>query len=92
LVGGLFFIFAVCCFLWVPIVYFFFPETNQLQFEDIDHLFEGGDRITRGVFRAKGGRTAEAGWHQRAKGVLAEKGEDGLGEGEGKLVKGVEDV
>ena len=58
-----FVIFAVFCALWVPIVYFFFPETNQLQLEDIDHLFEKGG-ITGGVFTSKGGRTVEAGYHQ----------------------------
>ncbi len=59
-----FIIFAVFCALWVPIVYCFFPETNQLQLEDIDHLFESGG-ITGGVFTAKGGKTVEAGYHQR---------------------------
>jgi hypothetical protein len=38
----------------MPIAYDFFPKTNQLVFEDIDHLFEGGG-VTGGVFRAKGG-------------------------------------
>jgi hypothetical protein len=40
----------------MPIAYCFFPKTNQLVLEDIDHLFEGGG-VTGGVFRAKGGRT-----------------------------------
>jgi hypothetical protein len=53
------------CALWVPIVYCFFPETNQLELEDIDHIFEGGDKITRGVFGAKGGRTVERSVHER---------------------------
>jgi hypothetical protein len=43
-------------------VYCFFPETNQLQLEDIDHLFEAGG-VTGGVFKAKGGRTVEPGYH-----------------------------
>jgi hypothetical protein len=59
-----FIIFAVFCALWVPIVYCFFPETNQLQLEDIDHLFERGG-VTGGVFKAKGGRTVEPGYHER---------------------------
>lgn len=58
-----FIIFAVMCFLWIPIVYCFFPETNQLQLEDLDHLFEKGG-ITGGVWGAKGGRTVEGGHHR----------------------------
>ena len=42
----------------------FFPETNQLRLEDIDHLFEEGG-ITGGVWRSKGGRTVEPGYHAR---------------------------
>jgi MFS family permease len=57
-----FIIFAVFCAFWVPIVYCFFPETNQLNLEDIDHLFEKGG-ITGGVFTSKGGRTVEPGYH-----------------------------
>ena len=48
----------------MPIAYCFFPKTNQLVLEDIDHLFEGGG-VTRGVFRAKGGRTVMPGQHRR---------------------------
>lgn len=48
----------------MPIVYFFFPETNQLELEDIDHLFDKGG-ITGGVFSSKGGRTVERRFHQR---------------------------
>jgi hypothetical protein len=59
-----FIIFAVFCACWVPIVYCFFPETNQLMLEDIDHLFEAGG-VTGGVFKAKGGRTVEPGYHAR---------------------------
>jgi hypothetical protein len=67
----------VFCFCWVPIVYSFFPETNQLQLEDIDHLFEKGG-VTGGVFKSKGGRTVEAGYHSRVpntEGVEKERGE-----------------
>lgn len=46
-------------------MYCFFPETNQLELEDIDHIFEGGDKITRGVFGAKGGRTVDRSVHER---------------------------
>ena len=63
----------------MPIVYCFFPETNQLQLEDVDHLFEAGG-ITGGVFNAKGGRTVEPGYHARvpnAYGVEKGNGFDG---------------
>jgi MFS family permease len=59
-----FIIFAVFCFLWIPIVYCFFPETNQLELEDIDHLFDKGG-LTGGVFSSKGGRTVERRQHQQ---------------------------
>lgn len=59
-----FIIFAVFCFLWIPIVYCFFPETNQLELEDIDHLFDKGG-ITGGVWTSKGGRTVERKHHER---------------------------
>lgn len=59
-----FIIFAIFCFLWIPIVYMFFPETNQLRLEDIDHLFEEGG-ITGVVWRSKGERTVEPGYHAR---------------------------
>jgi hypothetical protein len=45
-------IFAAFCAVCVPIV-FSFPETNQLELDDIDHLFERGG-VTDCVFRAKG--------------------------------------
>jgi hypothetical protein len=46
---------------WVPIVYCFFPETNQLELEDIDHLFEKGG-ITGGVFESRG-KTVQRNYH-----------------------------
>ncbi|KAF1353139.1 general substrate transporter [Delphinella strobiligena] len=58
----IFIIFACFCAMWIPIVYFFFPETAGLGLEDIDHLFEKGG-ITGGVFHAKGGRTVLPGYH-----------------------------
>lgn len=48
-----FIIFAVFNGCWTPIVYFFFPETANLELEDIDHIFDRGG-ITGGVFRTKG--------------------------------------
>ncbi|RDW77152.1 hypothetical protein BP6252_05205 [Coleophoma cylindrospora] len=59
-----FIIFAVFCALWCPIVYCFFPETSQLDLEDVDHLFEAGG-WSGGVFGANGGRTVVAGYHRR---------------------------
>ncbi|THU80850.1 general substrate transporter [Dendrothele bispora CBS 962.96] len=53
-----FIIFAIFNALWVPIVYFFFPETRGLELEAIDHIFEKGG-ITGGVYGSKGGRTTE---------------------------------
>ncbi|PKX90195.1 sugar porter family MFS transporter [Aspergillus novofumigatus IBT 16806] len=35
-------IFAVLNALWVPIIYFFFPETKGLQLEEVDRLFADG--------------------------------------------------
>ncbi|KIJ61255.1 hypothetical protein HYDPIDRAFT_159851 [Hydnomerulius pinastri MD-312] len=53
-----FIIFAAFNALWVPIVYFFFPETKGLELEDVDHIFEKGG-ITGGVWESKGGITVE---------------------------------
>lgn len=40
------------------LVYCFFPETRNLELEDIDHIFEKGG-ITGGVWSSPGGRTVE---------------------------------
>ncbi|KAL4888868.1 general substrate transporter [Aspergillus ambiguus] len=48
-----FIIFAALNFLWIPIVYFFFPETKGLELEDINLLFVKGG-ITGGVFSSRG--------------------------------------
>lgn len=53
-----FIIFAIFNAMWVPIVYFFFPETKGLELEDIDHIFEQGG-ITGGVWGSPGGRTVQ---------------------------------
>lgn len=52
-----FVIFAVLNACWVPLVYFFFPETKGLELEDIDHIFERGG-ITGGVWET-GGKTID---------------------------------
>ncbi|SMQ52101.1 unnamed protein product [Zymoseptoria tritici ST99CH_3D7] len=38
-------IFAVLNALWVPIIYFFFPETKGLALEDVDRLFAKDDQV-----------------------------------------------
>ena len=72
-----FIIFAEFCGCWVPVVYCFFPETNQLHLEDIGHLFERGG-VTGGVWRATGGRTVEPGWHERLVNGVGELDEKGV--------------
>lgn len=57
---------------WVPIAYAFFPETTNLQLEDIDHLFDKGG-ITGGVLRAKGGTTVEPGYHAYQANLIGER-------------------
>ncbi|KAF4211000.1 hypothetical protein CNMCM8980_002916 [Aspergillus fumigatiaffinis] len=49
-------IFAVLNTLWVPIIYFFFPETKGLQLEEVDRLFAGEtDEFTGQSFMTKDG-------------------------------------
>ncbi|CAG8076186.1 unnamed protein product [Penicillium salamii] len=48
-----FVIFAVLNFLWIPIVYFFYPETKGLELEDINLIFAKGG-FTGGVFSSGG--------------------------------------
>ncbi|KAJ8100216.1 general substrate transporter [Lipomyces tetrasporus] len=50
-------IFAVLNALWVPVIFFFFPETKGLQLEDVDRLFAGQDEhVTGGLFDTKSTR------------------------------------
>ncbi|KAI8197846.1 Sugar transporter STL1 [Colletotrichum sp. SAR 10_86] len=56
-----FIIFAVLNVLFMPMVYFFYPETKGLELEDIPLLFTRGG-ITGGVY-STGGRTVQPGQH-----------------------------
>ncbi|KAJ0382748.1 hypothetical protein COL922a_011900 [Colletotrichum nupharicola] len=56
-----FIIFGVLNILFIPMVYFFYPETKGLELEDIPLLFTKG-RITGGVY-STGGRTVRPGQH-----------------------------
>ncbi|KAK9326578.1 general substrate transporter [Lipomyces starkeyi] len=52
-------IFAVLNALWLPVIFFLFPETKGLQLEDVDRLFAGQDEhVTGDIFVTKGA-TAE---------------------------------
>jgi sugar porter (SP) family MFS transporter len=57
-----FVIFAVLNAAFIPMVYFFYPETKGLELEDIPLLFSKGG-FTGGVFSSKGGRTVTPGQH-----------------------------
>ncbi|KAL5337477.1 general substrate transporter [Aspergillus crustosus] len=57
-----FVIFAVLNVAFIPMVYFFYPETKGLELEDISLLFHKGG-FTGGVFSSKGGRTVMPGQH-----------------------------
>ncbi|KAK9319950.1 putative hexose carrier protein [Lipomyces orientalis] len=50
-------IFAILNALWVPIIFFFFPETKGLQLENVDRLFAGQvENVTGGLFDPKNTR------------------------------------
>lgn len=57
-------IFAVLNAAFIPMVYFFYPETKGLELEDIPLLFAKGG-FTGGVFSSKGGRTVEPRQHSQ---------------------------
>lgn len=46
-------IFAVLNFVFVFVIYFFYPETKGLALEQVDRIFIGGDSITRGAMRRR---------------------------------------
>ena len=64
-----FIIFAVLNAVFIPMVYFFYPETKGIELEDIPLLFRKGG-FTGGVFTSKGGRTVTP--HQHAEVMRAE--------------------
>jgi len=57
-----FIIFAVLNAAFIPVVYFFYPETRGITLEDIPLLFVKGG-LTGGVATSKGGRTVVPGQH-----------------------------
>ncbi|KAL5363317.1 general substrate transporter [Aspergillus floccosus] len=64
-----FIIFAVLNAAFIPMVYFFYPETKGLELEDIPLLFNRGG-FTGGVFTSKGGRTVMPGQHAQESHVV----------------------
>ncbi|KAI9150590.1 substrate transporter [Paramyrothecium foliicola] len=69
-----FIIFAVLNAVFIPMVYFFYPETKGIELEDIPLLFEKGG-ITGGVFSSPGGRTVEPHQHAHQMNLDAKTGE-----------------
>jgi hypothetical protein len=63
-----FIIFAVLNVAFIPMVYFFYPETKGLELEDIPLLFYKGG-FTGGVVSSKGGRTVIPGQHAQESNV-----------------------
>jgi len=68
-------IFAVLNSLWVPIIYFFFPETKGLELEDVDRLFAKDDEAREGL----GHRDTST---EKFEGVAVEVGKAGDGDGD----------
>jgi len=66
-------IFAVLNACWVPIIYFFFPETKGLELEDVDRLFARDEEVREGLGRGASDGSEETG---------NEKAESGKTEGE----------
>lgn len=60
---------------WVPIIYFFFPETKGLELEDVDRLFARDNETRDGLGRRDG-----------SDGASADKFEGKMVEGEGEKV------
>lgn len=66
-----FIIFAVLNAAFIPMVYFFYPETEGIELEDIPLLFAKGG-VTGGVLTSKGKTITP---HQHANEAMAEKGD-----------------
>ncbi|KAL3477091.1 general substrate transporter [Aspergillus californicus] len=71
-----FIIFAVLNAVFIPMVYFFYPETKGLELEDIPLLFAKRG-FTGGVATSKGGRTVIPGQH--AQQTAVDRKVEGLG-------------
>ncbi|KAI1075786.1 general substrate transporter [Whalleya microplaca] len=69
-----FVIFAALNAVFIPMVYFFYPETKGLELEDIPLLFTKGG-FTGGVFSSKG-RTVIPGQHLREVQIGGKEGQD----------------
>ncbi|RYP23375.1 hypothetical protein DL767_008829 [Monosporascus sp. MG133] len=69
-----FIIFAVLNAVFIPMVYFFYPETKGLELEDIPLLFHKGG-VTGGVFSSRG-RTITPGQHMREVSLDMKKGDE----------------
>jgi hypothetical protein len=43
-------IFAVFNAAWIPVVYFFFPETKGMELEEVDKMFSNEDDLAAAAF------------------------------------------
>jgi hypothetical protein len=75
-------IFAVLNFVFIFVLFFFYPETKGLELEQVDKIFTGGDPITRGAIGMRRPLGAEN--HQPSQDFLDKSGHD--------LSKHIEDV
>jgi sugar porter (SP) family MFS transporter len=66
-------IFAVLNACWVPIIYFFFPETKGLELEDVDRLFAKDGEAREGLGHRAG---SENGSNEKFEGRIVEGGEE----------------
>lgn len=52
-------IFAILNATWVPIIYFFFPETKGMELEDVDKLFANASGIEFAGYKGRDVATVE---------------------------------